>query len=327
MGQNATDLSKLQAYAEKFQAELITLAMMSAAEMQAYFNVITGVTDKYTMTGLQFKKLLKPYKRAWNPNEDKVGTVPRTLRVETGQVELEEEPEAYRKTSLGHLLKPGATQHPFERQFLDGIMKQLGQDINNDLLFHGVKNANGTNPKDVNDGFHTIIDNEIAGGGISEARGNLIATGSISSSDAVDKCKAMYRGLPKAWRSVPLDMKVSYVLYDKYCDDYQNSNNALPYNTQFNKTFLEGSNQLCTLVPLASMGDTDRIIISPRQNLCVGVDLMSGKDTVEVFKPSNPKVIGFFSKFSIGFQIASLRAIWVNDQAADSVSGSGSAFL
>lgn len=331
MSVQSTDVSKLAAYAEKYRAELIGLAVTGTADFQKHFNLIPGIADKFIMTHMQMKKLLKPYKTDWNPNADKATLVPRTLRVEVGQVELEEEPEAYRKTFLAERLKPGAsgaTQHPFEQFFLEQIMLRIAHDLNMDTLFYGVKNSNGTLPKDVNDGFHKIIDTEITAGNISTARGNMIGTGSITNSNAVSKLKTFYRSIAKEWRSAMLKLYISHDIYDKYCDDYQAQNNSLPYNTAFNKTFLEGSNQMCELVPLSSMRDSQRLILAPQWNMAIGVDTMSAQEEVLVRQGNNPKTLQFFAKLAFGVQIQSLRAMWVNELSTGSgPSGSGSAAI
>ena len=95
--ENAVDISKIQQYAEKFQKGLVKLAV-TGNEAFAQMSVVAGIRDKYTMTDIAFKTLLKPYKRDWNPSTDKAVLTPRTLRVEIGQVELEEEPLVIHKT-------------------------------------------------------------------------------------------------------------------------------------------------------------------------------------------------------------------------------------
>ena len=326
---DSINITALAAYAEQYKAQLITKAMTGTEDIQKHFNLIPGITDKYIMTNLQMKKILKPYRKSWDPDSDKGKLIPRTLRVELGQVELEEEPQAYRKTYLGTLLKGAQdTRIPFEQYLLEAVMKQIASDINTDLLFYGDRDANGTLPGDVNDGFFTIIADEKAAGNISTALGNQINIGAVTSSNAVAQMKKFYRGVNKAYWGVPVKMYMSWDIYNKYVDDYQASVGSVPYNTEFKKTFLEGSANLCELVPLTSMGDAQMVIIAPQENMAVGVDLASDQEKIIVRQGNNPKTIQIYSAMAWGAQIASLRAFWCTDGSAGTTpSGSGSSFV
>lgn len=311
------DITALEQYCKTYKSELLALAVTNAREIFEHFNVIPGVKDRHQLTTLEMQKLLKPYKKDWVAGN--AGALkPRTLQVEVGQIEVEEEPMQYRKTYLGQVLSGGVNpeDHPFEAFLMESIAKQANADINDDLIFKGVRNAAGTSPADVNDGFLKIISDNIYNA-TTNPSGEItpIATGVIDSTNAVTKLKAMYRAVPAAYRSKQLKMYVSHDIYDAYCDHYQTLNGSLPYNTEFEKTFLEGSGRRCELVPLSGMGTSSRVIIAPRENMCIGVDLESDQEEVTVTKGINPKVVGFYMALAFGVQIASFKALWVNDQA------------
>ena len=313
---SAVNITAIQQYAETHKMELLTLATTDAREIFEHFTVIPGIKDKHTLTTLEMKKLLKPYKKDWAADANKADLVPRTLRVEVGQVELEEEPMKYRKTYLAKLMQGGVnpTDHPFEKELLEAIARQTNADINDDLIFNGVRNEAGLNPADVNDGFFKIIEDEIAA-----AKLVPIATGVIDSTNAVAKLKAMYRAIPAGYRRRPVKMYMSHDTYDAYCDNYQAAHGNLPYNDKFEKIFLEGSAQKCELVPLSAVGTSPRVVIAPKENMCIGIDLESDQEEVSITQGINPKVIGIFLALAFGVQIASLKAIWVNDQPAPAV--------
>jgi hypothetical protein len=319
----ATDISLIQQYTEQFKKELLAVALLGAEELKQHFTLISGVKDKYTVHSLQFQKLLKPYAKAWSPVNNKAQLIPRTLRVELAQVELEEEPLSYRKTYLGAMLQKGVNplDHPFERYFLDGIMKKIADDICLEVAFNGVRDANGTDPVDVVDGLYKIIDDAIAANQITIAKGNLITTGTIDSTNAVDKLKAFYRAIPKAYQRVMTKLYVPYEVAEAYNDHYQAINGALPYNTEFEKVYLEGSNGKCEIVKMAGMTDSNRIFCTQQENVLYGVDLESDEERVEIVNIGNPKTVGFFTCFALGFQIAVVESFFTNE----SVAGSGSA--
>ena len=331
----ATDISLLAAYAEKYQRELIQLGV-SFNELTEKCSVMAGIKDKETVTELRFKSLIKPYAKAWDPDSNKAQLIPRTIQVQVGQVELEEEPLKYRKTYLGNLMKNGVdpSDHPFEKEFLEGIMKRVNRDIVLEAAFFGEYDlrTTGTDTQKksilaVTDGWLTIIDKEIALGNIATAKKNLIETGTITSANAVTKLKAFYRQAA-AWypdvRAEDMKMYISYNVYDAYCEHYQTLNGALPYNKEFEKIYLEGSARKCELVPMTGMKDSNRIILTHEENMLYGVDTLSDQEKVEVFNPGNPKVTGFLVLCAFGFQFASLNALFVNE-ADTEASGSASA--
>ena len=315
---NTVDITKIQQYAEKFQPGLVKIAVTDNEVFQK-LDVISGVKDKFTMTTLRFQRLLRPYKRDWNPATDAANLVPRTGRVEVGEIMLEEEPMVYRKTYLGHILKKGVNpkDHPFEKDFLEGISRQAASDFNDITAFWGVRNAAGTGPADVNDGFFTIIDAEITAGNISVAKKNMINTGLINSTNAVSKLKAFYRAacdINPALRGKDMKLKISHTIMDAYNDNYQLENGALPYNTKFEKTFLEGSGNKCELVPLTGMGTTPRIILTPEWNMSVLTDLESDQEKVSVTTGINPKVVGFYLAAAYGVQIWTLNDVFFTNE-------------
>lgn len=315
---NAVNFSAVQQYAETHQKELVKIAVTDN-EVFKKMDVKSGITDKFTMTTLRFQRLLRPYKRDWDPAKDKANLKPRTLRVELGEIMLEEEPLAYRKSYLGSILKKGVNpaDHPFEKDFTEGIARQAASDFNDVTAFWGVRDAAGSTPSDVNDGFMTIIDEEITATNISEAKGNLIPTGDITSANAVDKLKAFYRKACEknpALRGKKVKMYISHTVMDAYNDHYQVKNNALPYNKEFNKTFLEGSGNNCILEPMTGMGTTKRIMLGPEWNFSVGTDLVSDQESVKVTKGINPKVIGYYLAAAYGVQIWCLEDVFFTNE-------------
>lgn len=329
MGNNAVDISAIQAYTEKHQQEILTKAVVGSEELK-HLNVIPGVTDKYVMTTLEFGHIAKPYARAWDPDTDAADLKPRTLRTYLGQVELEEEPLAYRKSAMGRYMMEGVDpkDHPFEALFIQEIVSNINNDIVTLSVFYGDRDNVGTSAADkvkqITDGFFTIIDDEITAGNISAGNGNLITTGDINNTNAVTKLKAFYREAMannSGYRGKNLKMYISHTVMDAYNDHYQSSNGSLPYNTKFEKTFLEGSGNKCELVPMTGMGSSKRIILSMKSNMCMGVGTEGDQNKVEVWKV-NPKVMGFFAAFDIGFQIAFLGAMWTNENTIDDESSS-----
>jgi hypothetical protein len=322
---SAVNITLLEQFCKDYKYELLKLAVfgrqpdgkIDPRSTMAHVTILPGIKDQYQITTLEFQRLLKPYATAWSPIANEASLVPRVLQTHLGQVELEEEPLKYRKTYMGKVMTGGVnpTEHPFEQDFVEGIVSKVAEDVELELVWKGIRNPVGTAPGDVNDGFLKIIADEIAATNISVANGNLFNTGAITAGNALDQLKAMYRNYNAAYRSVPVKMYMSYQVYDYYVDDYQATVGSISYNTQFEQLYLEGSNRLCELVPVAGLGNSQRVIISPQSNMFVGVDLESDAEQVIIRQGNNPKTLQFFLAINFGVQIGSLKAIMVNDQA------------
>lgn len=324
MAVSKASLQVLEDYCRDHQLELLTVAMMGGDWMDNY-NVMAGIKDELMLTALVIKKVVKPWIKDWSPKANTGDLIPRILKVRLGQVEEEEVPNTYRNTFLAKKLMGGvdSTDHPFETELIDAIVRQINEDIYLDALWGGVYNAAQTNPVDLCDGFNKIISDEITAGNISTTPNgtnklkwaNLHPTGTIDATNAVDKLKAMYRAAVKAakpYASKPMNMYIHTDVYDFYCDDYQASFGALPYNTQYEKIKLEGSRGLVTLVPEPAQSTVNRVALTPKDNMIVGVDLQSDQETLTVRQGNNPKAIQIFGEFAFGVQIGTLQALFVN---------------
>ena len=72
--------------------------------------------------------------------------------------------------------------------------------------------------------------------------------------------------------------------YDNYVDDYQATVGHVPYNTSFEKAFLEGSNNRCELVPLANKANSPFIHLTTKSNMLVGFGNGADKEKILVEK-------------------------------------------
>jgi hypothetical protein len=319
------ELDALEGFCREYKMELLTVAMMGGDWIDNY-EFMAGIKDELLLTTLVMKKVAKPWKVAWNPKETTANLIPRTLKVRKGQIEELEVPVNYRNSWLGKKLQAGidSMDNPIERELLTAIVAQLNEDIYLDALWGGVYDAEGTDPVDLFDGFNRIIDVEIAAGKISATPDNtnklkwptLYPTGAIDATNAVDKLKKFYRDcvrFAKAMKRVKMDMYISTDIYDFYCDDYQATHGSLPYNTQYEKIFLEGSRGLVTLLAEPAQDNENRIVLTQKSNLIYGVDLESDQEDLLVRRDNNPKQVQIFGEFVAGVQIGTLQGLFVNE--------------
>lgn len=164
-------------------------------------------------------------------------------------------------------------------------------------------------------GLHTIIKEEITATNIAP-----IVTGSFNHTDAVSTFREVWGTVPEAKKNgmAGWTMWVSHGALEDYTEDYNNrfgtgkgiGNADLEETGMF---YLKGSNRRCKIRPATWMGDSRRIILTPKNNLVIGFDEIGNANKVT-------KVIetlhGYKSvtKFCLNHQIADLEVLYVNDQ-------------
>ena len=169
------------------------------------------------------------------------------------------------------------------------MMARLGKNLNANI-FSAVRNASGTLTKDLFDGFDTITGKEITGGAISEAKGNLFScTEAITNLNAVEMLKAYYRAASDELRGDNTDqvntkLFIPRFIYDAYHDDYQATVGATPYNREYKKTFLEGTDNTCELVPLVNKKGSPYLHLTTKNNMLVGVNQVGEEEQITVEK-------------------------------------------
>lgn len=100
-------------------------------------------------------------------------------------------------------------------------------------------------------------------------------------------------------------MFISKTVYNHYCDDYQASHGALPYNKEYKKTFLEGSDDNCELVALPNKKLSPYIHLTTKTNMLVGVDQQSDLEKITVEKHA-AFVLQFVMAMFFGVQFESI---------------------
>ena len=160
---------------------------------------------------------------------------------------------------------------------------KLGANLNLHI-WDAKRNDSGTKTKELFNGFDTITKTEKDAAKISEELGNMFTIEAISKDNAVDVLKAFYRAADPVLRETQTKLYIPQGVYDNYVDDYQATAGHVPYNTGFEKTYLEGSNNLCELVPLANKAGSPFIHLSTKSNMLVGFGNGADAENITVEK-------------------------------------------
>lgn len=233
----------------------------------------------------------------------------RELSTFFGSVNAQFEPNSSISTILGHLASQASGDAlknvPLAKLVLALMSKNIGKKLNA-CLFSATRNANGNTTDKLFNGFDTITASEVAAGKLSKSLGNYDEADTvITSSNAEGVLKEFVRSCEDELRDQPTKLYCSRNIYDMYCDSYQTNHGALPYNKEFEKTTIEGSNGLVEICPLVGKKNSSYIHITPKSNMLIGVDQTGDMERVNVNKYS-PDLLTYEMRMFFGAQFETI---------------------
>lgn len=270
MGKTIVTEGVLNQSAQQFQKELLQLPVIAAEETLQHMRGLPGVGGSRTLGEISGKFEVAPWKNNRKGGAE-LNINPRTLTTRLGNCAQQFSPGDIADTIYGNLVVRGEEikEQDLPKQILAYAAAQLGEALN-EAIFKAKYNADGDTTMTLFDGFDTITKAEIDAGNIATSKGNLIELQAVTPANAMDQLMQLYQSLHPALRRQKVKMYMPFDIYDAYCLDYASTRGGTPYNEKFEKTFLEGSNGRCELVPLSSKAESKYIHISPASNMVYG---------------------------------------------------------
>lgn len=298
---------ELKKSAHEFRKMLLTLPAIALQSTLPYVTLRTGVQYKSTVGQINDGSQFGPYDPSRKSGD--VTIKGRTLETYLGSVIKEFDPNTVLQSVYGSLVihGQGLTRTEIVKAVLSAMMLSLSEGLNSSL-FTAVRNDSGTLSKDLFNGFDTIAKNEITANNITTALGNLFEfSEEIDSTNAVDALKTYYRAAKDELKGVPTQMLVPFAVKEAYEDDYQATVGATPYNTSFEKRYLEGSGGKCEIVALSNKADSDIIQLTQKTNMIVGTGNGNDLESVDIDKFA-PFMVTLSSAIIFGTQYESIHA-------------------
>jgi len=302
---------ELNKAAQKFRKELLIMAVIGLGETLKHMTLRTGVRYLETVGELSGPVELMPYTGELlneGYEEDGIGIDGRDLMTYLGQAIKYFDPNTLISSLYGAAVTKGSGLENLDinKAVLTMMIQKISGGLNKSI-FNGVRNGSGKTTSTLFNGFDTIAATEVAASKLTVALGNRYDfSDAISSSNAVDLLKAYYRASSDELKAEMTKMLIPHTVYDAYVDDYQTTVGAVPYNTEFNKTFLEGSDRRCELVPLIGKKAAPYIQITTKENMLVGVNQVGEEEKIEVRRGDNPFKLQFVTTMFFGTQFESL---------------------
>lgn len=287
MGKVNITVEQLAKSALKFRKEILMMPVMSLREdFLQYVTLRTGIRYAEQVGQMSGSAEIGPYNED-RVDDDDVKITPRTLYTYFGSLQKKFSPNSVYQSIYGSAITKGEGLKTTEitRQVLNFLSAKVGEALY-DHQWDAKRNAEGTKTVDLFDGFDTITEKEITAKTISVANGNMVNVdpSTINSTNAVEVLKTIYRAADPHLRRLKTQMFVTPSIYDAYCDDYKTTTGAIPYNTQFKQTFVEGSENRCEIVPLSNKAGSKYIHLTTKQNMLVGVCQEGDDESVAVEK-------------------------------------------
>ena len=263
--------AELQKSAVTYRKDLLVMPVIAAEATLQHMTPRPGVAGREVLGQLSGGIELGPYDPQ-RYDDDGLDIKPRTLETYLGSVIKRFDLNSVAKTVYGSLTTQGEalTSLDLARQVLNYLSMQLGRNLNLHI-WNAKRNDTGTKTKDLFDGFDTITQKEIAAGTIDTTEGNFMQLSqAIDESNATDILMSIYESADDILQGVPTKMFVPVSVYRAYNKDYLASFGNVIYNTQFKKTYLEGTDNLCELVPLVSKKGSPYIHLTTKSNMIYG---------------------------------------------------------
>lgn len=320
----STDISKIQQYLGENNEDLLRLAY-GTMECWDQVTVLPDVKNKIRLTTLSVDKMVKPFVADFSPTANVIKFEPREIGVQTAKADLQLVPNDFRQTYLAQFIGSkgvGRTPQdlPFEKAIWEDVFSRFGEEVNDDTAYLGVHNASGTAAVDVADGWGTILAANIYNAS-TNADGIItpITTGALTATTAYAQLKALARSIPVKYRTPKWALKfyMSHATYESYLDNLDslgvNSGRGNDPITGDNTIWLRGYKGIIELVPNTWMGDSGRIIATPKSNIILAADAVQQDLATMNFIPD---VWSFKVGIAcaIGFDFRYLPLIWCNEQ-------------
>lgn len=296
----------LAATGTKYRKELLAMPLVQFKEkLGPYVTIRYGIRGKEVVGTLSNDAEIMPWQKGKNETDSNNISL-REIETYMGKLVEEFDPHEISNTVYGNMIATAPTETDIAKAVAMEVVKVVSYKLYK-ASFQGKRNATGKKTMDLFDGFCTIIDKEIASGGLAVAKGNLFQIGEITPVSAYDKIKAFYKSAVEELRDINTILYMSHDMKDAYEEDYATMFPGALYNTSFEKSTLQGSNGMCQIVALSALAGTDTMILSTSKNLLVGVDQLSDYENIEIRRADDPALAQLFMKLYWGTQFESIH--------------------
>lgn len=289
----------------KFRKEMLAMPVAALEETTKHMTFRFGVRGKETVGEASSTAEIRPY-RTSKDEKNTFKIIPRTLETHLGDVVEEFDPYPIYSSVYGEQISKPRKDLDIVKAVAVEIAKQATSKLP-EAIFSGVRNAAGDNTLDLFDGFDTICKAEKTAGNITDAIGNFVAAGEINANNVGDVLRAIFKNATSVLKKESTKLFVPVFIKEMYDEWFLANFGPVQYNTQFEQSFLHGTNKRCEIVDLPGMEQSGHIFLSTKKNMLIGVDQISDTEKAIIRECDNPKVVQLFMTAYFGAQFESLN--------------------
>ncbi|MFK5856586.1 MAG: hypothetical protein QM503_10675 [Bacteroidota bacterium] len=299
--------TSLNESARKYRKALLIAVSIGLGHSLKHMTVRPGIRFEETVGELDGSFELKPNLGAFPAGLSDATIKGRTLKTYQGQVYELFHLQNLISTIYGLDMTAQKKSDKFDinKKLLFLIVKRISAKLNQNL-FSAVRDDAGTTTAKLFDGFDTITAAEIVLTNIAAGKGNYQEIVAIDDTNAVDILQSIFEGSSDELQFEKSKMFITAAQYNSYLKDYKVTTGATPYNTEYKKLYLEGSNDNCELVPLISKKTSPYIHLTTKANTLIGVDQMSDLEKVRIKEDNNVNYTQFIMDMFFGTQFDTL---------------------
>lgn len=254
----------------KYRKELLMMPVYGLKNILPHVTIRKGVRYKEVVGQLDGDMQLRPYAPKEVDTKD-TSVVGRELETFLGSCVKAFDPNSVIQSIYGSNIvqDEGLKNVPITKAVCAYLMGKLGEHLY-ETIFSAKRNPEGSTTADLYNGFKTIVDTEVSAGNIATGKNNLFNIETITRENAEDTINDIYGAMHNKLKDQNTYMYMNNDTKLMYERSYQDNHGSLPYNQQFAKTTVEGSEGRCTMIGLSCV-PKDFIMVTPRSNLLVGI--------------------------------------------------------
>lgn len=292
----------------KFRKELLQMPVHAMQETVQHMTVRRGIRYAETVGELTGDIDLGPYSETRIDN-DGMNIKGRTLYTFLGSVVKKFSPNSLVKSIYDSAITKGENLKSVDiaLRVLSYLTAKLGGNLQSHI-WDAERKDSGTTSADLFNGFDTITASEIGANTISTSIGNLYEfSEAITASNAVDMIKAFCEAASELLVDAGQQVKLfcSPAIYRAYLKDYQATVGAIPYNTEYKKTVVEGFENV-SFVPLYNKAKSPYMHLTTQGNMLVGVNQEGEEEDITIEK-HEAFVLQYIATMFFGVQFESIN--------------------
>ena len=304
----------LGAYARQEKVDIFNKILRESTAQ--YFTTFTGAIDQLPLAKLSTGSILKPYAAGggFAATDDALVFGARILNARRISADISIVPLDLYNSWLGQLAgAPPSSPFdiPFEQFIMDAISKQAQDDLEA-AVWNGIYDGSGTTAEDVMDGILQLVKGAVTSGEI--PAGNVSAFTAITSSNALDEVRKVRNKIAGQYRNKPMYCFLSVANFDNYMDDYQTSVGSVVYNRDYTQVLIEGTQTQLVAIPGMVGPDSNRILITPKDNMVFGYDIEGAASNI--LTQEFNRTIKVMMDFRAGVNFRDGSVIWCNGNEA-----------